>query len=731
MINEILYQPGLGLSDHVCLNFDYSCYVEKCNRPIPRFNLYYANFDQLNNLLNSIEWEEALRDLDINNAWKYFSSMFNTFIMECIPMSVPKRKKNLYITREAKSLKNKRNRLWKRYTRSQSRSDYLAYIQARNALRTLTRNLRRQFERQIANNIKEHPKAFWNYARARMKTRPAIGNIEGIDGKLYTSDEDRSNALNRYFSSVFTQEDPNTAPIFHIDKSDDVSLSSINITPSIVFDKLVSLQTGKLPGPDGWPAEVFKQCADQLCVPLSVLFVKSLVGGILPEDWKIGYITPIYKKGNKTKVNNYRPVCLTSVVIKILESIIRDALSNYITNNNLLSPNQHGFIPRRSCCTQLLHAINNWTISWDEHLSTDVVYFDFSKAFDSVPHARLLLKLQAYGINGQLLSWFKNFLTGRRQCVKINSVLSSWTHVSSGVPQGSVLGPLMFVLYINDLPSLVSSQLLMFADDIKLYRSIRSVEDCFMLQNDINIMLDWSRHWLLSFNVSKCKVLHIGNTSYTGNYALDGIQLELLDNYRDLGIQIDSKLKFHIHTDTVVKKAYRVLGLIRKSFECKDYDVMVKLYKSLVRPIIEYNNVLWGPFYVSDNRKIERIQRKATRIIPSISHLSYHDRLRHLNLPSLQHRRRRGDLICLYQILKGAYDIDNQLFIPSTITITRGHTKKLFKQHTNSYTRSKFFSNRVINDWNSLPQFIVDSSSVNEFKMLLDRHYSNCLFDFV
>ena len=142
-------------------------------------------------------------------------------------MSVPKRKKNLYITREAKYLKNKWNHLWKRYTRSQSSSDYLPYTQARNALRTLTRNLRRQFERHIANNIKEHPKAFWNYARARIKTRPAIGNIEGIDGKLYTSDKDRSNALNRYFSSVFTQEDPNTAPIFHIDKSDDVSLSSI------------------------------------------------------------------------------------------------------------------------------------------------------------------------------------------------------------------------------------------------------------------------------------------------------------------------------------------------------------------------------------------------------------------------------------------------------------------------------------------------------------------------
>ena len=178
----------------------------------------------------------------------------------------------------------------------------------------------------------------------------------------------------------------------------------------------------------------------------------------------------------------------------------------------------------------------------------------------------------------------------------------------------------------------------------------------------ISIMFDWSKHWSLSFNVSKCKVLHIGSTPHTGNYALNGIQLELLDNFHNLGIQIDSKLKFHILTDTVVKKAYHVLGFIYKSFECKDSDAMVKLYKTLVPPIIKYkynNNPLWGPFYVIDNQNIERIQQKATRIIPSISHLSYHDRFRHLNLPSLRHRQQRGDLIYLHQILKGAYDIDN------------------------------------------------------------------------
>ena len=163
-----------------------------------------------------------------------------------------------------------------------------------------------------------------------------------------------------------------------------------------------------------------------------------------------------------------------------------------------------------------------------------IIYFDFSKAFDSVPHTRLLSKLQAYGVSGQLLKWFGSFPRGRRQCIKINSVLSSWLQVTSGVPQGSVLGPLLFALYINELPSLVSSQLLMFADDIKLYRRIRSPIDCRILQTDINILLDWSNHWLLSFNTSECKVLHIGNTPYIGNNHLNGTQLELLNDFRDL-----------------------------------------------------------------------------------------------------------------------------------------------------------------------------------------------------
>ena len=290
---------------------------------------------------------------------------------ECIPMSVPKRKKNLYITQKVKSLKNKRNCLWRRYAISKSHSDYLAYTKTHNALRALKHNLRKQFERQIADNVKENPKKFWNYARAKMKTCPVIGNIEDVDGNLHTLDEDLSSSF-KYFSSVFTQEDLNTVPTFHVDKCDQISLSTITINPSLVFEKLISLKTGKSSGPDGWPVEVFKQYADQLCVPLSILLTKSLESCSLPEDWKSGHITPIYKMGNKTKVNNYRPVCLTSIVIKILVSIIRDSLSTYLSDNNLVSSNQHGFILKRSCCTQLLYTLNDWTLSLDEHFSTGI-----------------------------------------------------------------------------------------------------------------------------------------------------------------------------------------------------------------------------------------------------------------------------------------------------------------------------------------------------------------------
>ena len=217
-------------------------------------------------------------------------------------------------------------------------------------------------------------------------------------------------------------------------------------------------------------------------------------------------IVPIFKKGNKQLASNYRPISLTSIIGKVMESIAKDAIIAHMSQYKLFSDSQHGFLPHKSCTTQLLTAMNHWTESLNSGYATDIIYFDFKKAFDSVPHRRLLLKLKSYGISGNLLSWLSSFLTGRLQRVTLNNVYSEWSNVISEVPQGSVLGPILFLLYVNDIPSVVDSHLLVFADDIKLYRRIQSENDIIQLQKDINNLLNWSNTWLLNFNIPKCKV---------------------------------------------------------------------------------------------------------------------------------------------------------------------------------------------------------------------------------
>ena len=214
-----------------------------------------------------------------------------------------------------------------------------------------------------------------------------------------------------------------------------------------------------------------------ICIPLAKIYSKSLSTGSLPKDWKIAHIVPIFKKGNRELTTNYRPISLTSIIGKVMESIVKDAIMVHMSQHNLFSENQHGFLPNKSCTTQLLTAMNHWTESLNSGYATDIIYFDFKKAFDSVPHCRLLFKLKSYGISGNLLRWLTSFLTRRQQRVILNNVYSNWSNVVSGVPQGLVLGPVLFLLYVNDIPSIVKSHLLLLADNIKLYCSIQSDSD--------------------------------------------------------------------------------------------------------------------------------------------------------------------------------------------------------------------------------------------------------------
>ncbi len=312
---------------------------------------------------------------------------------------------------------------------------------------------------------------------------------------------------------------------------------------------------------------------------------------------------------------------------------------NHLKRNKLLYKYQHTFIGKRSCTTQILEALDNWTTLLENNHTVDAVYLDFAKAFDSVPHQRLLAKCRALGIDEKVLSWITAFLSNRRQCVNINGTVSDWSEVISGVPQGSVIGPVLFVIFINDMPNNIRNFISLFADDAKLYGKTSSVEDRRSMQEDINTLQQWSDKWQLSFYADKCKTLYLGKNNVKQHYSMmsnsSAVTLEETTCEKDLGILVDNTLSFDQHICEAVKKANKKLAMIRRTFVYLDKKMLVQLYTSLVRPILEYGNVIWSPHLQSHIQQLEGVQHRATKMLASLANMPYTQRLTELNLPSL------------------------------------------------------------------------------------------------
>ena len=309
--------------------------------------------------------------------------------------------------------------------------------------------------------------------------------------------------------------------------------------------------------------------------------------------------------------------------------------------------------------------------------------------------------------------------------MNVDGVVSNWRNVLSGIPQGTVLGPILFVIFINDVPEeLKYNMCKLFADDCKLYGPVSTNEN--KLQLDLNNLENWSKRWQLPFNASKCKVMHFGHHNPTHSYHLNEHILEKTDHEKDLGVIIDNNLKFHAHTAAATKKANQFLGVIKKSYSTRDPRTITTLYKTMVRPHLEYGNVIWGRYYQADIKSLDSIQRRATRLITTLKDISYKERLKELQLHSLVYRRRRGDMIQMFKIMNGLVRMNiNTLFSPTKILHTRGHSQRVFKKHAVKSPRANFFAQRVINDWNSIPADIPNAPSLNTFKNRLDKFWQD------
>ena len=450
----------------------------------------------------------------------------------------------------------------------------------------------------------------------------------------------------------------------------------------------------------------------------------------IPNDWKIANVTPVHKKGDKTLAGNYRPISLTSIVGKIMETIITHAIRDHLEKNNLILPSQHGFRSKRSCLTNLLEFFHEVVLDYDNCGAVDIIYLDFQKAFDSVPHQRLITKVRALGINGQIAAWIENWLSGRKQRVVINGQSSDWIDVTSGVPQGSVLGPLLFVIYINDLDCGLVNRIVKFADDAKLGGRVDSQRSFQNLQDDLNTLSRWANTWQMSFNANKCKVMHIGNSNPLNKYYMNDVQLSQSNSEKDLGVLVNRDLKDTSHCVYIENKCNRLLGLIKRKFKFKNRKIIMTLFNYLILPHLQYCVQFWSPALSKDVTRLEKIQARATKLIPEIRHLPYEDRLKNLGIRSLANRRIILDLVQTYKILHGVDNVEYSNYFTLNENCTRNNGLKLSVLSHNTNILGNFYTRRVVKYWNKLPETVVSSENINTFKSRLDRVIDKIIADF-
>ena len=493
---------------------------------------------------------------------------------------------------------------------------------------------------------------------------------------------------------------------------------------------LRGLSSHSFPGPDALPNIFLKEGCFSLIWPIVRFFKELLQRGVLPAEWKLGTVIPIYKKGSRFDCCNYRPVTLTCTLCKVFERVVKDEIQNYLLTNNILNTSQYGFLPKRSCQSALMMFLEEVTSAVDNGRCVDVVHLDLAKAFDSVPHKRLLWKLMSAGIGGPLLKIINSFLTDRYQSVRVGDLQSAPIRVESGVPQGSVLGPLLFLLYINDVDDCLSnSKLYKFADDMKLVlnfpRTTVVIQSQQLMQNDLSSIFEWCSKWLLKINPSKCACMHFGRNNPHMSYCIGGIAISACKECVGLGVLITANLKPSAQCLRIANKAQKMLSIIKLAFRALDIKSFTLLYKAFVLPLLDYCSTVWNPFYVKDIEVLEKVQRRFTRILPIYRELSYRERLEKYNLHSLFARRLYSDLVTVFKIVHGHIDIDSsKLFTFEVDSRTRGHNFKIREVYAHLDTRKYWFSVRIVPAWNALPYSAVNAASVQVFKSELRSHFS-------
>ena len=729
-------------SDHHAINFDIMLKIKR-KKPIKikRFNFKRANWHSLNIDLNSIDWISMLDCMEPDQAWKNFKDTLNHFLDIYIPKVTTKSNSQPpWFDTECYLKYKEKERLHKKYKSTKSTSDELKFTLCRKEFKSLIKTKMRD-NLYCSNASSDICKQFWSHVKAKSNTN-RIPEVLKHNGLISSHNITKANMFNDHFFEQFSLM---SRYDIEIDFSNDEHFE-IDFSCTKIKQFLDNINTDNAAGPDGIHGSVLKHCSVSLCRPLSIIFKLIYNTGIIPQEWKSANIVPIYKKGDKNLISNYRPISLLCLSAKIMERVVQDELLNL--TGNLLNSAQHGFLSGKSCTTNLITLTDDIANNLFNDIGADIIYFDFAKAFDTVNHDLLLSKLKTnFKIDGRLLKFIASYLRNRQQRVVLDNTFSDYKPVKSGVPQGSILGPILFVLFINDISLEISpgTKTCLFADDTKIWRPMQSELDCKILQNDINNLNKWCKTNKMLFHPEKCKVVsiisnanrltHINLLPFSKfSYILGSSVLNYEENEVYLGVIINDKLTWSDHQNKIILKASQMLGLTKRTCHFLINSKRKRtLYLTMVRSQLEHCSAIWRPVSATELNKFEVIQKNAIKWILNEELISYSNNETYLKkcmdiniLPISKHFDLRD--LCLF------HKIVNDLIlikIPSYVSKCRGNSRLRNKHldaecyicnlgedgRLNSTSLIfKSFYYRTTFLWNKLPLDIRTVSSINVFK---------------